>query len=264
MSDDFEALIDKVRNCVSYEEAASLLEKIVEQKKTSDDPNAVRALRDAEVYALCWGVHVAMEGEDGGVIYDVLSGGGESDSVLYIARQALVRDVGASSEKASEEAYSDYLAAEWADKDYIGVQEIKYFERMAEHEDPTPPPQQRLSLAEYFYLNDNVRAEKEKAELKEAIATICSLKGQYLMVTRKTTTGGGNVLIEQGVLESVDEEGGTFVLKSTVYEGRRDTVSFSDVRSVDTSRSGPGARGPVSTPDWRKNFKGDWVRSDKL
>lgn len=250
MSSDFETLIDKIKATTSYEQVKGILQKIIENKDSSQESKTLRALRDAEVYALCWGVHIALEGDD--------------DSMAEVATQAMTQDAQASINRSSDDLYADYQAAVLADDHYREKQEPISSKIMIV--DPIScdyPRREYLSTARSYY-NKKVSEQEEKAKFNATAELISSLKGKYLMITRKTTSGGGNVLIEQGILESVNVSGGTFVLKSTVYEGRRDTVSFSDVKYVDTSRSGPGALGAVSAPDWRINFKGDWVRSDTL
>ncbi|MNP71471.1 hypothetical protein D3C76_1678630 [compost metagenome] len=94
------------------------------------------------------------------------------------------------------------------------------------------------------------------AQLKQSL-------DRYLLVWRVTTTGSGNPLAVQGILESIDEKNGTFVLRSTVYEGQRNTVSFSDIGTIDTSRTGSGALSSAVAPGWRNVDLGKWVRSDK-
>jgi hypothetical protein len=94
------------------------------------------------------------------------------------------------------------------------------------------------------------------AQLKQSL-------NRYLLVWRVKTTGNGNPLAVQGILESIDEKSGTFVLRSTVYEGQRDTVSFSDIGTIDKSRTGSGALSSAVAPGWRNVDLGKWVRSDK-
>jgi hypothetical protein len=95
------------------------------------------------------------------------------------------------------------------------------------------------------------------------VRTLKSLTlGQYLLIWRNTTTGGGNALAVQGTLDSIDFDKQTLVLKSKVYAGRFDTVTFDDIGFIDTSRSGSGALGPVQTPDLRNVSLGVWYRGN--
>ncbi len=82
--------------------------------------------------------------------------------------------------------------------------------------------------------------------------------GTYLMIWGRY----GNAInptIEQGQLKSVDSKNGTVVLHSMVYD-RDQTVRMDQMSSIDDSRSGPGARGPAQTPDWRQDVQGNWSR----
>ncbi|HEK1692033.1 TPA: hypothetical protein SMR48_003275 [Pseudomonas putida] len=93
---------------------------------------------------------------------------------------------------------------------------------------------------------------------KEFGSALYDLKGRYLLVSLIKGTGGAE--LQQGILEAVDLEGGTFVLRSTVYEGRKDTLAIADTYSIDTSRSGLGAVNSLSKPGWVRSDTGGWER----
>lgn len=128
----------------------------------------------------------------------------------------------------------------------------EYYDRERQIRNITSP----VRVACAAYVNEHVTRARVAAQLKQSL-------DRYLLVWRVKTTGGGNPLAEQGILESIDEKNGTFVLRSTVYKGQRTTVSFSDIGSIDTSRTGSGALSSAIAPDWRKVDLGKWVRSDE-
>lgn len=131
-----------------------------------------------------------------------------------------------------------------------------FFESMVDDQnDPQPV---------YFKdLTSITLVESAPTEAEMLASTLKGLTlGQYLLIWRKTTTGGGNPLAVQGKLDSIDFDKKTLVLKSTVYAGRYDTVTFDDIGSIDTSRSGSGARGSVQTGDLRNVSLGVWYRGN--
>lgn len=131
-----------------------------------------------------------------------------------------------------------------------------FFESMVdEQNDPQPV---------YFKdLTSITLVDSHPTQDDSVLSTLKSLTpGQYLLIWRNTTTGGGNPLAVQGALDSIDYEQKTVKLKSTVYSGRYDTVTFDDIAVIDTSRSGSGARGPVQSADLRQVSLGVWYRGN--
>ncbi|MNO08087.1 hypothetical protein D3C81_2305710 [compost metagenome] len=59
MPTELDALLSSIRECENYGAVKHRLAIIKENKDAAADPDVVRALRDAEVYALIWGVFAA-------------------------------------------------------------------------------------------------------------------------------------------------------------------------------------------------------------
>ncbi|WP_260963151.1 hypothetical protein [Pseudomonas citri] len=302
MATELDALLASIRDCKTYDAVKNRLSTITENKDNATDPDVVRALRDAQVYALVWGVFtVALDQGAPIVAFDkarkALEAATEAKAdnetlrAAYIAYEKAriayykaesadndligdaIKSVADDAAKvapgknsidsiadaaAAEMAYADayhHLASQtsiYASKE-VGVDPYQdYYDKERQIINITSPVRE----ARDAYVNEHVTRAQVAAELKQSL-------NQYLLVWRKTRTGGGNPLAEQGILESIDEKNGTFVLRSTVYEGRRDTVSFSDIETVDKSRTGPGALSSAAAPDWRKVDLGKWVRSDE-
>lgn len=273
MATEFNKLLASIRIGKTYAAVKNRLDFITQKKNATDDPLAKRALRDAEVYALVWGVAVAARDDgaasiaidtydqgDDTVYTDLIQAQQNVGETLEIAIAAVETDAKVAASGNASDAVADANAADEAYRDaqpfiaslagsQINDESIHLVLQVQEFVWP-------VRNAAEAYLNDHV----ERARLAE---TLKGLLNTYLLVWRKTTTGGGNPLAAQGILESIDEKNGTFVLKSTVYSGRRDTVAISDINSLDTSRSGPGARQSAVTPGWRNVGLGEWVRSDQ-
>ncbi|WP_338523615.1 hypothetical protein NUH87_28470 [Pseudomonas batumici] len=302
MATELDALLSSIRDCKTYDAVKNRLAIITEKKDAATDPDVVRALRDAQVYALVWGVFTAAldKGEpivafdkarkalDAAVKAKV---GNEALEAAYTAYQKAYSDYrkgqvsdnaplinaikavtddaakvapgkngtdsiadAAAAEMASSDAYN-YLASQNSiySSEELGADPMReYYNKKRQIRNILSP----VNTACAAYVNEYVTRAQVAAQLKQSL-------NQYLLVWRKTTTGGGNPLAVQGILESIDEKNGTFVLRSTVYEGRRDTASFSDIQTIDTSRTGPGALSSAIAPDWRNVDLGKWVRSDE-
>lgn len=273
MASEFNELLASVRAGKTYESVKTRLDAIRQNKAATNDPTTLRALRDAEVYALVWGVAVATredsaaaiaiekyDGGDDSTFENLIKAQQTSGEVLEAAIAAVKQDAKAAVTGSASDAIADanaadeaYAAAQPYIATIVGTQinedSIGLVMRLEEFAAP-------VRSAADAYVNDQVTRAR-------TVETLKALQGTYLLVWRKTTSGGGNPLAEQGILESIDEQNGSFVLKSTVYSGRYDTVAISDIGSLDTSRSGPGARQSAVTPDWRNVGLGEWVRSDK-
>ncbi|AUO45810.1 hypothetical protein [Pseudomonas ogarae] len=301
MATELDALLSSIRDCKTYDAVKNRLAIITEQKEAATDPDVVRALRDAQVYALVWGVFtVALDQGAPIVAYDkalkVLeaaqaSADNKTLEAAYIAYEAActayeealdadnnlindaIKSVTDDAAKAAPgkngiDAIADAAAAEMASADiehHLASQDViyssegpsadpyeEYYDRKRQIRNITSPVKQACDA----YVNEYVTRVQVAAQLKQSL-------DRYLLVWRVTTTGNGNPLAVQGILESIDEKNGTFVLRSTVYEGQRNTVSFSDIGTIDKSRTGSGALSSAVTPGWRNVGLGEWVRSDK-
>ncbi|MFS2069109.1 hypothetical protein ACEN9D_10155 [Pseudomonas sp. CT11-2] len=302
MATELDTLLSSIRDCKTYDAVKNRLSTITEKKDSATDPDVARALRDAQVYALVWGVFtVALDQGAPIVAFDkarkALEAAHEAnadnetleaaytayeqahaahreaqnagnnlltDAIKSVADDAAKVAPGKNSSDsiadaaAAEMAYADaydHLASQssiYASEE-VGLDPYQdYYNKERQIINITSPVREACDA----YVNEYVTRAQVAAELKQSL-------NQYLLVWRKTKTGGGNPLAVQGILESIDEKNGTFVLRSTVYEGRRDTASFSDIETIDTSRTGPGALSSAVTPDWRKVDLGKWVRSDE-
>lgn len=301
MATDLDTLLSSIRDCQTYDAVQNRLAVITEHKRVATVPDVVRALRDAQVYALVWGVFVAAlelgapivardkarKALDAALVNDDEN----AHEAAFIAYEAAcgacykVQDVAASTlDKALEsvthdastatsgengtDALADAAAAELASSDiseHLRRRNViydsassnadpyqDYYDRERQIRNITRPVQQACEA----YVNDHVIRAKVTAELKQSL-------NRYLLVWRKTTTGGGNPLAAQGILESIDEKNGTFVLRSLNYKDQRETVSFEDIGSIDTSRTRSGALSSAVAPTWRNAGIGQWVRSDQ-
>lgn len=301
MATELDTLLSSIRDCQTYNAVQNRLAVITEHKRAATAPDVVRALRDAEVYALVWGVFVAAlelgapivardkarRALDAALVNDD-ENACEAASLAYktacdacykmqdattnILNEALdsVTDdasTGNSGENGTD-AIADAAAAEMASDDVCehlrrrnaiydsalpNVDPYQdYYDRERQIRNITRPVQTACEA----YVNDHVIRAKVTAELKLSL-------NRYLLVWRKTTRGGGNPLAAQGIVESIDEKNGTFVLRSLNYKDQRETVSFADIGSVDTSRTRSGALSSAVAPTWRNAGIGQWVRSDQ-
>lgn len=87
--------------------------------------------------------------------------------------------------------------------------------------------------------------------------------GKYLMVWGKFSNYTINETCEQGKLKSINWDNRTLTLKSTVYDGREDTVSIDKISSIDESRERSGALGPAQAPDWYRGADGKWRKNGR-
>lgn len=273
MEKPFNELLASIRACQTYDAVKARLAVITEQKAAADDPDVKRALRDAEVYARVWGVAVTSHDDAvASIAIESYAEGNDADfanlinaqesrgSALEAASSAVWSDAKAAASGSPADAVADANAAAEA------CQDAEPYMAAVAGGQITPANLHLVLQLEQFlnpvryaasaYLNEQV----ERARL---VDTLKGLLNTYLLVWRKTTTGGGNPLAEQGILESIDEKNGSFVLRSTVYSGQRSTVAISDIGSLDTSRTGPGARQSAVAPGWRNVGLGEWVRSDQ-
>lgn len=269
---EFNELLTSIRNCKTYDSLKNCLESITRSKAATDDTLVMRALRDAEVYALVWGLAAAARDYAGAFFAFYLPGGSSdrseliekqsaSSAVLQTAMAAVRDDVEASAGNDLRDAVADANAADEA----YAVAKL-WILSLAGSETIPALPQVILKLQEFAQPVADAASSyaNERVTHARLVDSLKSLLNTYLLVWRKTTTGLENPLAEQGILESIDEESGTFVLSSTVYSGQRNTVSISDVSSIDTSRTGPGAQRSVEAPEWRNVDVGKWIRTDDL
>lgn len=301
MATELDTLLSSIRDCKTFAAVTYRLAVITQNKDAATDADVVRALRDAEVYALVWGVftaaleqgapivahdrardalYTAMDKQDDSAIeaasityeasFIALNKAHEEGSRLVDDAIRSVTDDAAKAGPGEDgiDAIADAAAADMAltainrhliQQDVIYPSERPsadpfrdYYDKQRQIRNITSPVEEACQA----YVNEPVTRARVAAELKQSL-------NRYLLVWRKTTTGGGNPLAEQGILESIDEKNETFVLKSTVYRDQRSTVSFSDIGRIDTSRTGPGAGFTAAAPGWRNVGLGEWVRSDK-
>jgi len=273
MESEFNTLLASIRDCNTYPAVKARLDAITQRKFETTDTAAVRALRDAQVYALVWGVaaaahdiaalDIAIDSYDQGddtAFEQRIEAREAAGTVLETAIGAVREDANAAANGSVSDAVADANAADEAYRDaqpYIVGLAGEQITRdnaylIMQLQDFIAP----VSTAAQAYVNQQVEQSRQADTLKALLNT-------YLLVWRKTTTGGGNPLAEQGILESIDEQAGTFVLRSTVYKGQRNTVAISDISRLDTSRTGSGARQSAVTPGWRNVGLGEWVRSDQ-
>lgn len=302
MATELDALLSSIRECKTYDAVQNRLAIITEKKDAATDPDVVRALRDAQVYALVWGVFTAaldkgepiaafdkarkaakaaveakVSNEELEAAYnayhkayiDYQNGHVSDNAPLNNAIKAVTDDAAkVAPGKNGTDSIADAAAAEMASNDayhHLASQTSIYssegsgMDPMREYYNKKRQIRNIMSpvkTACQAYVNEYVTRAQVAAQLKQSL-------NRYLLVWRVKKSGGGNPLAEQGILESIDEKNGTFVLRSTVYEGRRDTVSFSDIGTIDTSRTGPGALSSAIAPGWRNVDLGKWVRSDE-
>ncbi|MGG5291359.1 hypothetical protein [Pseudomonas shirazensis] len=301
MPTDLDALLSSIRDCKTYEALTSRRAIIKENKDAATAVDVVRALRDAEVYALVWGVftaaleqgapivahdrardelYIAMDKQDdsaiegASIIYEAsfiaLNKAHEEASKLVDDAIKAVTDDAAKAAPGVDgiDAIADAAAADMcsaAINRHLVQQDViypseqpsadpfrDYYDKQRQIRNITSPVEEACQA----YVNEHVIRARVVAELKQSL-------NRYLLVWRKTTTGGGNPLAEQGILERIDEKNETFVLKSTVYRDQRSTVSFSDIGGINTSRTGSGAQSAAAAPGWRSVGIGKWVRSDQ-
>lgn len=301
MATELDALFSSIRDCQTYDSVQQRLAVITENKHVATAPDLVRALRDAQVYALLWGVFVAAHElgapivardkarkaldaalvnddenahEAAFIAYEAACGAcykmqDAAASTLDKALESVTHDAStATSGENGTDAIADAAAAELASNDiseHLRRRNVIYdsasskadpyqdfYDRERQIRNITRPVQQACEA----YVNDYVMRAQVTAELKQSL-------NRYLLVWRKTTTGGGNPLAAQGILESIDEKNGTFVLRSLNYKDQRVTVSFADIDNVDTSRTRSGALSSAVAPTWRNVGIGKWVRSDQ-
>lgn len=270
MDTEFYELLESIRLSNSYEEVKSRGSVIIQKMADATDPAVIRTLRDAQVYALAWGVFIAAYEDDCEV----------SDNAISSATKSVADDAASAAQgKDGRDAIADAYAAEMASADisaYLNGPNPLYPSEGA------GPEAEVDSLTAFLEKQEKMNAKK--AQIEELISPVteaCNayminehvtrsrltndlkqLLGQYLLVWRKTTSSGGSPLSEQGILESIDEENGTFVLKSTTYEDQRSTLSFSDIGFIDKTRTGSGSKASVSAPGWHQTGYGTWVRTD--
>ncbi|POA29953.1 MULTISPECIES: hypothetical protein [unclassified Pseudomonas] len=302
MATELDALLSSIRDCKTYDAVKNRLAIITEKKDAATDPDVVRALRDAQVYALVWGVLIVAFDKGAPIVAfdkarkalaaakkanvdnDALEaaytayeaactayheGQGAGNDLITSAIKSVTDDAAkAAPGKEGIDAIADAAAAEMASSDayhYLASQSTIYSSEelgadpMREYYNKKRQIRNILSpvnTACAAYVNEYVTRAQVAAHLKQSL-------NRYLLVWRVKKSGGGNPLAVQGILESIDEKNGTFVLKCTTYKGRRDTVSFSDIGTIDTSRTGSGALSSAITPDWRNVDLGKWVRSDE-
>ncbi|WP_455927054.1 hypothetical protein [Pseudomonas capeferrum] len=79
--------------------------------------------------------------------------------------------------------------------------------------------------------------------------------GKYLMLTRTSDTHGE---IVQGRIVARDRSLGVVVLESENYPGVANVIALSNIQSIDTTRTGSGALGPVQQGDWAHDGQGNW------
>lgn len=297
MSTQLDALLSSIRECKTPQALATLTDLINQKKSEATNPAISRALRDAQVYALVWGVFIAAFDNGAAIVAkdnaqrtfrESMSGDGDDENayatyqraidaynrdsknagdVMSAASQALSNDAAAAQPGVDGiDAIADAAAAELANhhiyldlnsRDRIYPDDAKtddhelYYARKRQIRNLTGA----VKRASSAYDNKYVTKARIAAQLRSSL-------NRYLLVWRKTTSGGGNPLAIQGILESIDEKNGTFVLRSTTYAGRRDNGSFDDIGEVDTSRTGSGALSAACAPEWRNVGIGEWVRSD--